>query len=452
MEKSDNKNTGSQSVTVKKAVGARPNSKTRGLPQTDIKDILHADFAGTIILDSAPENSPSGIFNTVNPGLKILVLFGTRPEIIKLAPIIHELRKKFFQTVVVSSSQHKELLNPFLEMLDVRVDFNLGVMKKNQSPNEVCAKVVAKLDRILEAEKPDLILVQGDTTTALAGALTGFNRKIPVGHVEAGLRSGNLHSPFPEEMNRRLVSQIAAFHFAATERNRRNLLAEGIGSEKIFVTGNPVVDSLRYILKNLKPSGEIKDLIERTQGKKRILLTTHRRESFGAAMTENLKVLRDFVEKRKNVCLFFPVHPNPNVRRVAKEILSGVEGIHLLEPLDYSDFIALMKASWLLVSDSGGVQEEAPSLGKPLLVLRENTERPEAIRAGVAKLIGGNPQTLKRMLEENYAIETWVKSVKEVANPFGDGKAATRIIKIIEDEFRVKATHAKAIQRNAVVI
>lgn len=452
MEKSNNKNTGSQSVTVKKAAGVRPTTKTRRLSQTEIKGILPADFAGTIIFDGAPENSPSGIFKLVNPGLKILVLFGTRPEIIKLAPIIHELRKKFFETVVVSSSQHKELLNPFLEMLDVRVDFNLGVMKKNQSPNEVCAKVVAKLDRILEAGKPDLILVQGDTTTALAGALAGFNRRIPVGHVEAGLRSGNLYSPFPEEMNRRLVSQIAAFHFAATERNRRNLLAEGIGSEKIFVTGNPVVDSLRYILKNLKPSGEIKDLIERTQGKKRILLTTHRRESFGAAMTENLKVLRDFVEKRKNVCLFFPVHPNPNVRRVAKEILAGAEGIHLLEPLDYNDFIALMRASWLLVSDSGGVQEEAPSLGKPLLVLRENTERPEAIRAGVAKLIGGSPQTLKRLLEENYAVETWVKSVKEVANPFGDGKAAARIIKIIEDKFRVKATHAKAVQRNAVVI
>ncbi|HEX8735581.1 MAG TPA: UDP-N-acetylglucosamine 2-epimerase (non-hydrolyzing) [Pyrinomonadaceae bacterium] len=411
-----------------------------------------ADFGGTIILGNALENSGSGVSDTVNRGLKILVLFGTRPEIIKLAPIIHELRKKFFQTVVVSSSQHKELLNPFLEMLDVQVDFHLGVMKKNQSPNEVCAKVVAKLDKILDAEKPDLILVQGDTTTTLAGALAGFNRKIPVGHVEAGLRSGNLHSPFPEEMNRRLASQIAAFHFAATERNRRNLLAEGIPSEKIFVTGNPVVDSLRYILKNLKPSAEIERLLEQTEGKKKILLTTHRRESFGAAMTENLKILRDFVEKRKDVCLFFPVHPNPNVKAVAKEILAGVERVHLLEPLDYCDFIALMKSAWVIVSDSGGVQEEAPSLGKPLLVLRENTERPEAIRAGVAKLIGGNPQMLKRMLEENYAVETWIKSVKEVANPFGDGKSAARIIKIIEDKFGGKANRRQSRAKNAVLI
>lgn len=447
-EKRQSKPAGSNSVkALKKGTVLRRRTKPKSLPQTNIDDIVPSDFAGTIILDNAFESSDSRIFNMVNWGLKILVLFGTRPEVIKLAPIVHELRKKFFQTVVVSSSQHKELLNPFLAMLDVQVDFHLGVMKKNQSPNEVCAKVLAKLDKILEAEKPDLILVQGDTTTALAGALAGFNRKIPVGHVEAGLRSGNLYSPFPEEMNRRLVSQIAAFHFAATERNRRNLMAENVPTEKIFVTGNPVVDSLRYILKNLKPSREITELIERTQGKKRILLTTHRRESFGAAMSENLKVLRNFVEKKKNVCLFFPVHPNPNVKAVAREMLAGVEGVHLLEPLDYIDFIALMKAAWLIVSDSGGVQEEAPSLGKPLLVLRENTERPEAMRAGVAKLIGGSAQTLNRMLEENYAVETWIKSVKEVANPFGDGKAATRIIKIIEDKFGTKVNHAKAAQK-----
>ena len=387
---------------------------------------------------------------TVDSRLKILVLFGTRPEAIKLAPVIGELRKKLFQTVVVSSSQHKELLQPFLKMLEIETDFDLRVMTKNQTPNGVCSKILAKLDKILEAEQPDLILVQGDTTTTLAGALAGFNRKIPVGHIEAGLRSGNLKSPFPEEMNRRLVSQIASFHFAATEKNRRNLLAEGIPGDKIFVTGNPVVDSLDAIVKKLKPSRKIQELLEETAGKKRILLTTHRRESFGDAMSGNLRVLSNFVAERKDVCLLFPVHPNPNVREITDEILAAIDSVHLLEPLNYIDFITLMKNAWLIVSDSGGVQEEAPGLGKPLLILRENTERPEAISAGVAKLVGGSPRRLKFMLEENYAVETWIKSVKEVANPFGDGSAAQRIVKIIEDENKVKTIQKKAAQEKLI--
>lgn len=398
------------------------------------------------MFDNVAPGTDKKLRGVVDWRMKVLVLFGTRPEAIKLAPVIHELRKKFFQTIVVSSSQHKQLLKPFMESLEVEVDFDLGVMRRNQTPNEVCSRVMAKLDRILDSEQPDLILVQGDTTTALAGALAGFNRRIPVGHVEAGLRSGNLMSPFPEEMNRRVVSQIASFHFAATEKNRRNLLAENVPSEKVFVTGNPVVDSLKYMLKNLKPSATISELIKTTEGKKRILLTTHRRESFGSAMTGNMKVLADFVAKRPNVCLFFPVHPNPNVKAVAKEFLGGRERIHLLEPLDYSDFLAIMKATWLIVSDSGGVQEEAPSLGKPLLVIRENTERPEAIRSGVSKLVGVSPGALKQMLEENYAVETWIKSVKEVANPFGDGRSAGRIVKIIEEKLASKPISSKALQ------
>lgn len=375
----------------------------------------------------------------VDQRMKVLVLFGTRPEAIKLAPVIHELNRRDFRTIVVSSSQHKQILTPFLASLDINVDFDLSVMKRNQSPNEVCSKVMAKIDKIIVDEQPDLILVQGDTTTTLAGALAGFNRKVPVGHVEAGLRSGNLMSPFPEEMNRRLVSQLAAFHFAATEKNRRNLLAEDVPTEKIFVTGNTVVDSLKLMLKNLTPTDEIIQLIRQTEGKKRVLLTTHRRESFGTTMTGNLKVLADFVDKHADVCLFFPVHPNPNVREVAQEILGDRDRVHLLEPLDYSDFLAVMKAAWLIVSDSGGVQEEAPSLGKPLLVIRENTERPEAIRSGVAKLVGSSPGALKQLLHENYSVDTWIRSVKEVANPFGDGRAAIKIVKVIEEKLAVKA-------------
>lgn len=395
------------------------------------------------MFDNVAPGTGKKLRGVVDWRMKVLVLFGTRPEAIKLAPVIHELRKKFFQTIVVSSSQHKQLLQPFLDSLEVEVDFDLGVMRKNQSPNEVCSRVMAKLDRILDSEQPDLILVQGDTTTTLAGAIAGFNRRIPVGHVEAGLRSGNPMSPFPEEMNRRLVSQIASFHFAATEKNRRNLLAEDVPSERLFVTGNPVVDSLKHMLKNLKVTPEIAQLIKKTEGKKRLLLTTHRRESFGPAMTANMKVIRDFVDKRKNLCLIFPVHPNPNVKTIAREILGGHDRIHLLGPLDYSDFLAIMKSAWLIVSDSGGVQEEAPSLGKPLLVLRENTERPEAIRAGVSKLVGNSPGSLKQFLEENYSVETWIKSVREVANPFGDGRSAARIVKIIEEKLATKQMQAK---------
>ncbi len=398
------------------------------------------------------------MFDTVTPGastrlrsavdwrMKVLVLFGTRPEAIKLAPVIHELRKKFFQTIVVSSSQHKQLLAPFLASLNIDIDFDLGVMRRDQTLNGICSKVMGKLDKILASEQPDLILVQGDTTTTLAGALAGFYRQIPVGHVEAGLRSGNLMSPYPEEMNRRVVSQIASFHFAATEKNRRSLLAEDVPSEKVFVTGNPVVDALKHMLKNLKVSPQISELIRATEGRKRLLLTTHRRESFGSAMTANLKVIGDFVEKRSDVCLFFPVHPNPNVKNIAKKILGKRERIHLLEPLDYSDFLAIMKSAWLILSDSGGVQEEAPSLGKPLLILRENTERPEAIRSGVAKLVGNSPGSLKQFLEENYAVETWIKSIKEVGNPFGDGKSAARIVRIIEEKLASKPIIAKAAQ------
>jgi len=399
------------------------------------------------MFDNVIATSTKKIHETVDWRMKVLVLFGTRPEVIKLAPIIHELRKKMFRTIVVSSSQHKQLLKPFLDVLNVDVDFDLGVMKRNQTPSDVCSRVLAKLDKILAAEKPDLILVQGDTTTTLAGALAGFNRRIPVGHVEAGLRSGNLMSPYPEEMNRRVVSQIASFHFAATEKNRRDLMSEGIASEKIFVTGNPVVDAMKHVLKHFTPSDNIKQLIRSTEKKKRLLLTTHRRESFGSSMTINLKVMRDFVERHEDVCMFFPVHPNPNVKAIAKELLGLRERIHLLDPLDYADFLALMKSAWLIVSDSGGVQEEAPSLGKPLLVLRENTERPEAIKAGIAKLVGTKPGSLKRLLEENYAVDTWIRSVREVANPFGDGKSAVRIVRLIEEKLASRQFQSKTSQK-----
>ncbi|CAN5178646.1 UDP-N-acetylglucosamine 2-epimerase (non-hydrolyzing) [soil metagenome] len=378
--------------------------------------------------------------NDVCSKAKVLTLFGTRPEAIKLAPVIHELHRMNFETLVVSSSQHTNLLEPFLETLNINVDHDLRVMRRNQDPNQVLARVMAKLDKVLVTEKPDLIVVQGDTTTALAGAMSGFNRKIPVAHVEAGLRSGNLMSPFPEEMNRRLVSQIASFHFAPTEDNKLNLLSEGVPYEKIFVTGNTVVDSLHQILKSLNPDPKLVELIKLSEGKRRILLTAHRRESFGAKLEENLRIIGNFVDKHDDVCVYFPVHPNPNVRKVAGNILGGRDRVHLLPPLDYHDFLTLMRSAWLIISDSGGVQEEAPTLGKPLLVLRENTERPEAVQASVARLVGTD--SLEKILEHTYAVNTWIESVRHQANPFGDGRSAERIVKIIEKKLAGKNSSA----------
>jgi UDP-N-acetylglucosamine 2-epimerase (non-hydrolysing) len=384
------------------------------------------------------------------PSAKILVLFGTRPEAIKLAPVIHELCNRGFNTVVVSSSQHKQLLRPFLKTLNVKVDHDLRIMKQSQSLNDVCSRVIAKLDKVLAAEEPDLIIVQGDTTTALAGALAGFNRKVAVGHVEAGLRSGNLMSPFPEEMNRRLISQAATLHFAATELNRLNLHAEGVAEDHVYVTGNPVVDSLSFMLKNLQVDRSTTELIASTQGTKRILLTTHRRESFGESMRENLRVLARFVSEHEDVCLMFPVHPNPNVQAAAQDILGGQERIHLLAPLGYSDFLALMRSSWIIVSDSGGVQEEAPSMGKPLLILRENTERPEAVMAGAAKLVGDRAEALQHLLEESYADNTWAAGVRQMANPFGDGKASYRIANAVEQHFSIQTPRTVAAAMSAI--
>jgi UDP-N-acetylglucosamine 2-epimerase (non-hydrolysing) len=280
------------------------------------------------------------------------------------------------------------------------------------------------------AEQPDLVLVQGDTTTALAGAMAAFHRHIPVGHVEAGLRSGNSLSPFPEEMNRRLISQIATLHFAATANNRDTLLKEGVSPECVFLTGNTVVDALLQMVDRAKPSASTLDLLSKTHNLQRILLTTHRRESFGGRMSENLKVLREFIRSHPEKVLIFPMHPNPSVSGPAREILGNCERIHLIPPLDYQQFVVMMSKAWLIVSDSGGVQEEAPTLGKPLLVLRENTERSEAVDAGCARLVG-QPELLADALDEACTQTSWTRNVLSIANPFGDGTAARQIVEAI---------------------
>jgi UDP-N-acetylglucosamine 2-epimerase (non-hydrolysing) len=372
----------------------------------------------------------------------VALVFGTRPEAIKLASVLRELKRRGdeLKTVVVNSGQHDSLLAPFLAPLGVKVDHDLKVMTHDQSPNTVCSRVLAGLDEIFRKDRPDLVIVQGDTTTALAGALAAFNLGVPVAHVEAGLRSFDVSSPFPEEMNRTLISRLSTWHFAATSSNKRNLVDEGISPESIFVTGNPVVDSLQTFLSATKGDAKLTAALKATANQRRILLTTHRRESFGESLKSNLLTLRRFVASKKDVALIFPVHPNPLVRKVAQAVLSGYPGIYLMDPLPHDQFLRLMAESWLIVSDSGGVQEEAPTLGKPLLVLRENTERPEALECGTARLVGGSADRLADMLSEAYSDGSWSESVSQISNPFGDGKSGLRIASLIAEVLGVNST------------
>ncbi len=361
---------------------------------------------------------------------KVLSIFGTRPEVIKLAPVIRELesRSKVFRTINVSSCQHTTILDPFVRLFDIRVDHALRVMRAGPSVTGVCARALSRLGPVLEREKPEVVIVQGDTTSALTGALAAFYQQIPVAHIEAGLRSGCDFSPFPEEMNRKLITRLATYHFASTSRNRDALLSEGVAADRIFVTGNPVVDALHQVA-NVASSGEgLNRILKATTGSRRVVLTTHRREAFGRMMLENLKVVRDFVNSHKDVTLIFPVHPNPQVVRAANQILAAHPRIHVTAPLGYANFIRLLSESWLIVSDSGGIQEEAPSLGKPLLIIRDNTERPEAVESGIARLVGGSPAVLAAMLEDAYRQGSWVDSLRAAENPFGRGDAARCIV------------------------
>jgi UDP-N-acetylglucosamine 2-epimerase (non-hydrolysing) len=359
----------------------------------------------------------------------VLVVFGTRPELIKLAPVIQELvGSSLVRPVVVSSGQHTDLLPPLLQLFDLRVDHDLRLMTAAQTPTQFCARLLAALDPVLAAERPTAVVVQGDTTTALGAALAAFYQRIPVGHVEAGLRSGDAHNPFPEEMNRRLISRLATLHFAPTGRNRDTLLGEGVRPEHIVVTGNPIIDALHTVLERHALSPEVRGILAATAGYKRLLLTTHRRESFGAVLAGNLGALRDFVAAHDDVALLFPVHPNPEVRGPATEILGRQPRVHLLPPLNYGDFIGLLARAWLIVSDSGGVQEEAPSLDVPLLLLRKNTERPEAVECGCARLVGDDPRRLRSLVEEMYQGGAGPGQWRGRANPFGHGDSAKRIV------------------------
>lgn len=363
---------------------------------------------------------------------KVLVVFGTRPEAIKLAPVIVELERRqgLFQTVVCSTGQHREMLEQMLRVFSLRPHYNLDVMNPGQSLSEVTRCVLNGLEPILKQERPDLVLVQGDTTTTFSSSLASYYYQIPVGHVEAGLRTENKYSPFPEEINRRLTTHIADYHFAPTEVARDNLIREGISPRRILVTGNTVVDSLFHIRRRLteNPSLVANLRVAPQNGQRMIVVTAHRRESFGGPLQQICEAIRSLAEQRSDVLIVYPVHLNPNVAEPVHGLLGGLENVKLLAPLDYLSFAALMDRAAILLTDSGGIQEEGPSLGKPVLVMREISERPEAIAAGTACLVGTDPQRIvskvRTLLDDPAAYQAMVNR----PNPYGDGKAAARIV------------------------
>lgn len=367
--------------------------------------------------------------------LKILSIFGTRPEAIKMAPVIRELEScSDIESRVVLTAQHREMLDQVVDTFNIKPDYDLEVMRPGQDLFDVTAAVLKGLKGILEVERPHLVLVQGDTTTTFTGALAAFYRQIPVGHIEAGLRTYQKFAPFPEEINRVLTTRLADLHFAPTDRSRDALLKEGVDRARIFVTGNPVIDALYQALEQ---PYHLDPVISRAfrDNKRVILLTTHRRENLGAPLQGVYMALREVLLAHPDVGVVFPVHKNPAVRREVNSILRGVERVYLTEPLDYLPFINVMKMSYLVLTDSGGIQEEAPALGKPVLVLREVTERPEAVAFGTARLIGTDLRKVEYEVNHLLDDEDAYLRMSNAVNPYGDGIAARRIIQAINFYF-----------------
>ncbi|MDR4503174.1 MAG: UDP-N-acetylglucosamine 2-epimerase (non-hydrolyzing) [Candidatus Scalindua sp.] len=357
---------------------------------------------------------------------KIMFVFGTRPEVIKMAPVVSELKKysNKIRTIVTVSAQHREMMDQMLEIFDIQADYDLNVMTDNQKLSDVTCDIIKGLDPILGKEKIDFILVQGDTTTAFAASLVGFYHKVKVGHVEAGLRTHDKFYPFPEEMNRTLVTSLSDVHFAPTSLAKDNLLREGVPKQNIIVTGNTVIDALLLTVNKKGFAGYI-----RQDTHKMILVTTHRRENFGEPLEEICKAILDIVAKHKNVKIVFPVHLNPNVRKIVHKYLSNEKQIELTEPLDYAAFTKYIADSYFILTDSGGIQEEAPSLGKPVLVLRNETERREGVEAGTCLLVGTNRQRIVKEANKLLMDKNAYEKMSQAVNPYGDGKASKRIVK-----------------------
>jgi UDP-N-acetylglucosamine 2-epimerase (non-hydrolysing) len=369
---------------------------------------------------------------------KIMVIFGTRPEAIKMAPLIHALQAHpDLQPIVCVTAQHRQMLDQILTLFNIKPDIDLDLMRPNQTLAELSARVLGKLSPIIAEHQPDAILVQGDTTTTFCAALAAFYQNIPVGHVEAGLRTGDIRSPFPEEMNRVLTTKLAQWHFAPTSYNRETLLLEGIDEKVVFITGNPVIDALLWVKNNVLTSGNDKALGHLTEPISRpyILVTGHRRESFGAGFEAICQALKQIAQNHSEIDIIYPVHLNPHVQEPVSRILGNISNIHLIAPQDYTDFITLMDKSLFILTDSGGVQEEAPSLGKPVLVMRDKTERVEALKAGV-KLVGTNTAMIVAESERLLTDTDYFKSMAEAVNPYGDGTSAIKIVAILAEALK----------------
>jgi UDP-N-acetylglucosamine 2-epimerase (non-hydrolysing) len=364
-----------------------------------------------------------------------LTIIGTRPEAIKLAPVVRELerRPERFVSKVCVTAQHREMLDQALAPFGLLIDHDLDIMEPGQSLAEVTARAALGLDGVLAAERPDIVLVQGDTTTAFCGALAAYYHRVLVGHVEAGLRTGDKYAPYPEEVNRRLVGQLADLHFAPTEHARRALLAEGVAAEAIHVTGNTVIDALLWMREAVQRTPpELPDGLEDClAGRQAVLVTGHRRESFGEGFENICRAIRDVADAVPEAVFVYPVHLNPNVREPVGRILNGHERIHLIEPLAYAPFVWLMDHATVVLTDSGGVQEEAPSLGKPVLVMRETTERPEGVAAGNARLVGANRERIVEALVLLLRSREEREAMSRSVNPYGDGSAAGRIVAVL---------------------
>ena len=371
--------------------------------------------------------------------MKVLTVFGTRPEAIKMAPLVHALAKDpDFDAKVCVTAQHREMLDQVLNLFSIVPDYDLNIMRPGQGLTEITCRILEGLKPILESFRPDVVLVHGDTTTTVAASLAAFYQRIPVGHVEAGLRTGDLSSPWPEEANRTLTGHLALYHFAPTENSRSNLLRENIADKHIFVTGNTVIDALFWVRDSILNTPSMREELAARypfldSNKKLILVTGHRRESFGRGFEEICHALAEIAAQNDNVQIVYPVHLNPNVSEPVNRILGHVENITLIEPQDYLPFLWLMNHAWLILTDSGGIQEEAPSLGKPVLVMRDTTERPEAVDAGTVRLVGTNCQRIveevSRLLNDNDA---W-QAMSRAHNPYGDGQACGRILHALKN-------------------
>lgn len=367
---------------------------------------------------------------------KVLTIVGTRPEAIKLAPVIMQLgqRSSQFVSKVCGTAQHRTMMDQVLETFDIKLDYDLDIMLPGQSLAQVTSRAIEGLDRVVKDMKPDWILVQGDTTTAFCGALVAFYNMVKIGHLEAGLRTDNKFSPFPEEVNRRLVSRLADYHFAPTDNARKALLKEDIDPSSIFVTGNTVIDALLWMRSRVheKNMGLSPSLIKELSKRTMVLVTGHRRESFGEGFENICAAIREVADMLSDAIFIYPVHLNPNVRQPVNKILGGHKRIHLIEPLAYPAFVWLMDRATIVLTDSGGVQEEAPSLGKPVLVMRETTERPEGIKAGNARMVGTSKDNIVKALVDLLQHPQKREAMTKVNNPYGDGKASERIVDILQ--------------------